>query len=120
MPSTETFVGFGLIVVLCVAASWVWANQVVPVSRSKLAISKNRGQVREYLDDLKNTTDDRAMEQWLFTDWLQENKSEKQPAIPILKKAKWNSGDNPVLAASALIGLGVLFTAVTERAVSLF
>lgn len=159
MPSTTTLIGYGLIVVLCILGSWVWANQVVPTSRAKLALSKNRGEVREYLDELRadpivNTQSelqddinviidpaveetelsatssprgdaDRNFERWLFTDWLQDNKSarkngrQKEPALPILKNAKWNSGDNPVLAASALIGLGVLFTALTERVSSL-
>lgn len=149
-PPTETLVGFGAIFVLCVIASWVWQNQVVPVSRTKLAISKSRGQVKEYLDELKaseNATplndvtattsiafegvsenvsqDDRAFERWLFTDWLQDNKSarkagrQKEPALPILKDAKWNSGDNPVLVAAALLGICILFSAITERIVSL-
>jgi hypothetical protein len=155
IPQTETLVGMGLIVILCIAACWTWANQVVPVSRTNLAISKSRGEVKEYLNGLKesealtdkelqseflatNVTgaeqavpisapskDDRSFERWLFTDWLQDNKSarkagrQKEPALPILKDAKWNSGDNPVLAASALIGLGVLISAVTERVVSI-
>lgn len=158
LPPTATLVGMGLIVVLCALGSWVWANQVVPTSRAKLALSKSRGEVKEYLDELKasdpamniqsdaanevganNLTmeqeelpstvpqegPDRNFERWLFTDWLQDNKSarkagrRKEPALPILKDARWNSGDNPVLAASALIGIGVLFTVVTERVASL-
>ena len=159
MPPTTTLIGYGLIIALCALGGWVWANQVVPTSRAKLALSKNRGEVKEYLDDLRasdsamNTQvdaqedtdiptdtdveetessasssqgrDARKFERWLFTDWLQDNKSarkngrQKVPALPILKEAKWNSGDNPVLVASALIGLGVLITAITERVVSL-
>jgi hypothetical protein len=154
MPSAESLVGFGIIVILCVVVSNVWAEQVVPVSRTKLAISKRRGEIKEYLDELKasdssllNSTDidlfraatnnatdtnvpvsskaakkdSRSFERWLFTDWLLDNKSErksgrqKEPALPILKDAKWNSGDNPVLAASALLGAGVLFSAIAER-----
>lgn len=179
LPQTETLVGMGFIVVLCVALYWVWENQVVPVSRSKLAISKNRGEVKEYLDELKAsspsskiepsapmsssesissvavsqshsvgetslqttiataendenvinqpispssaTTTDRAFERWLFTDWLQDNKSkkkggrQKEPALPILKDARWNSGDNPVVVAAFLMLVGILFTTLTER-----
>lgn len=152
-PDTTTLLGFGGIVVLCAIAGWVWANQVVPVSRTKLALSKKSGPVREYLDELREagatsttslnnsttteallvnaTTDnvateqqrikeyDRAFERWLFTDWLEQPSAtagrKKEPALPILKDAKWNSGDNPVVAATGLILLGVLFTAVTER-----
>lgn len=151
VPPTESLIGFAIIVILCVVAANVWANQVVPVSRTKLAISKSRGEVKEYLDELKasdpsladsvedelfgvssNSTetmaapikDDRAFERWLFTDWLVDNKSarqagrQKEPALPILKNAKWNSGDNPVLVATALLSAGVLFSAVTERIAS--
>lgn len=160
LPQTEVLLAFGIIVVLSAVATWVWANQVVPVSRTKLAISKSRGEVKEYLDELKasdpsmtnatttemmliassNATDtestpmtssntvsmdDRKFERWLFADWLQDNKSarkngrQKEPALPILKDAKWNSGDNPVLVASALLGAGVLFSAATEKIASL-
>eukprot|EP00980_Cylindrotheca_fusiformis_P024742 scaffold12369_cov97-Cylindrotheca_fusiformis.AAC.8 len=153
MPSTESLAGFGIILILCVVVANVWAEQVVPVSRTKLAISKSRGEVKEYLDELRasdpslvnatatgdldgagNTSDmavsnsskdnnssNRSFERWLFTDWLEDNKSErkggrqKEPALPVLKDAKWNSGDNPVLAASALLGAGILFSAIVER-----
>ena len=67
---------------------------------------------------------DRGFERWLFNDWLVDNKSEKkggrqkEPALPILKNAKWNSGDNPVVVAAALMMIGVIFTALTERIAS--
>jgi len=32
LPQTEVLLGFGIIVVLSAVATWVWANQVVPVS----------------------------------------------------------------------------------------
>ena len=169
LPQTETLVGMGFILVLCVALYWVWENQVVPVSRTNLAISKSRGEVKEYLDELKESsgasslssesnasddaslslqvtnatavgdetitrdpetapspTRDRAFERWLFTDWLQDNKSaraaggrRKEPALPILKSARWNSGDNPVVVAAFLMLVGILITIVTERLSSL-
>jgi hypothetical protein len=52
---------------------------------------------------------------------LVDNKSErrtgrqKEPAIPILRSAKWNSGDNPVVVAAALMVFGLLLTAVSEN-----
>ena len=149
-----------IILILCAVVAWVWQTQVVPTSRTNLAISKARGPVKEYLDELressptrleddghgdmdeskhllrspspsdldtvsdatpKNRSSSRAFERWLFTDWLRDNKSarkagrQKEPALPILKDAKWNSGDNPVLVATLLIGIGVLVSAVTER-----
>jgi hypothetical protein len=165
LPPTETLVGMGLVLILCIVCAWYWTEKVVPVSRTNLAISKSRGEVKEYLDELRstapkllektnanskdltsvhdatdtnkedvhnNTTDysntvfssrssQRAFERWLFTDWLIDNKSErragrqKEPAIPILREAKWNSGDNPVVVAAALMVLGLLLTAVNEN-----
>ena len=160
LPSTETLLGMGFVVLLCAACAWCWNEQVVPVSRTNLAISKSRGEVKEYLDELRATdprmhqmgnstvaaamnatsvegvetehtdegpkADDRALERWLFTDWLIDNKSEKkagrqkEPALPILKSAKWNSGDNPVVVAASLMLVGLLFTALTERISTIF
>mmetsp|Transcript_11743 Transcript_11743/g.21668 ORF Transcript_11743/g.21668 Transcript_11743/m.21668 type:complete len:222 (-) Transcript_11743:74-739(-) len=160
LPQTETLVGMGLIVFLCIIVAWVWSEKVVPVSRTNLAISKSRGEVKEYLDELRasdprfleatNSTvattssvnasieqsyseevqettkgSDRALERWLFTDWLVDNKSarkagrQKEPALPLLKQAKWNSGDNPVVVAGLLMLIGLLLTAITERISSL-
>jgi hypothetical protein len=125
LPDTTALLGFGAVVVISIAAAYVWSTQVVPVSRTKLALSKKSGEVRDYLDELQQVKDgtaeessggDRKFEQWLFTDWLQtDKKRKKDPALPILKKAKWNSGDNPVLAATALIALGVIGSSVVER-----
>jgi len=163
IPQTETLIGMGVIAILSVVCYFVWEKQVVPVSRTKLALSKKKGDVKNYLDELKaselssettqtigsvdensslltegsamginSSTDtdksdneiqtenqpssDRAFERWLFNDWLVDNKSEKkagrqkQPALPILKNAKWNSGDNPVVVAALLMMIGVIFT----------
>ena len=43
LPDPAVIMGMGFVVLLCIAASYVWANEVVPVSRTKLAISKSRG-----------------------------------------------------------------------------
>mmetsp|Transcript_27484 Transcript_27484/g.41600 ORF Transcript_27484/g.41600 Transcript_27484/m.41600 type:complete len:171 (-) Transcript_27484:136-648(-) len=117
LPDTTTLVGFGVLTILCGVAWVIWSDQVVPVSRTKLAISKSRGDVKEYLDDLKQGGDERPVEQWLFADWLQDNKSAKQPAIPFLKKAKWNSGDNPVVVTSAIMILGIVVASISERVI---
>jgi len=188
-PDPSVLASFGIVVLLCIAAGYVWANDVVPVSRTKLAISKNRGEVRDYLDSLRpesgatmeevedgveeihdiisdgtaqqlassttttlsdadddpssiltttmeqrqqkndnvivkpNVGDGRDFERWLFTDWLNKpNMSKggrrKDPALPILKDAKWNSGDNPVLVTAAIMILGVVVASITERIVT--
>ena len=149
----------GGVVVLCVVAALVWNNSVVPISRTKLAISKSRGEVKQYLDELEEggaaptltnsassledgeesaatsssmpisdepvESDGRDFERWLFTDWLEGRKSgskagrQKEPAIPILKSAKWNSGDNPVVVTSALMFLGMIVASLTERVASM-
>lgn len=158
-PDPSLFIGMGSVVILCIAAGIVWANDVVPVSRTKLAISKSRGEVREYLDDLRtsddiisvdddinpttmlvtddqdnvdgitdesvvdnvkpNAQDGRGFERWLFSDWLNKPDAtagrQKEPALPILKDAKWNSGDNPVLVTAAIMMLGVVLASITER-----
>jgi len=160
LPDSSLLIGMGSVVLLCVVAGFVWANEVVPVSRTKLAISKSRGEVRGYLDELSgsssvgadgielnatmiaegtelqinesansneelvkpNVGDGRDFERWLFSDWLNNNKRkggrQKEPALPILKKAKWNSGDNPVVVTAAIMMLGVVVASVTERIAS--
>lgn len=156
-PDPTLLIGMGSVVLLCVVAGFVWANDVVPISRTKLAISKSRGDVREYLDKLignstssssdiefnatmiaesseqqsdenknklikPNVGDGRDFERWLFSDWLNNSKSkggrQKESALPILKKAKWNSGDNPIIVTTAIMLLGVVVASVTERIAS--
>ena len=61
----------------------------------------------ESVENLKpNVGDGRDFERWLFTDWLNKLDTkggrQKEPAFPILKEAKWNSGDNPVLVTAAM------------------
>ena len=155
MPDTSGLAAMGGVVVICVVAALVWNNSVVPISRTKLAISKSRGEVKQYLDELEEgaaastpttsasslaegeesaatatsmqtseepvESDGRDFERWLFTDWLEGRKSgskagrQKEPAIPILKSAKWNSGDNPVVVTSALMFLGVIVASLTKE-----
>ena len=136
LPDTSLLIGMGSVFLLCVVAAMVWANEVVPVSRTKLAISKSRGEVREYLDGLEQqpaetingettetelvqSDDGRGFERWLFADWLNKPTSkggrQKEPALPILKDAKWNSGDNPVLVTAGIMMIGVVIASITER-----
>ena len=69
-----------------------------------------------------NVGDGRDFERWLFSDWLNKPSSkggrQKEPALPILKEAKWNSGDNPVLVTAAIMMLGVVLASITERVAS--
>jgi len=157
LPSSEVLYGFGLLLGLLAFTSFYWWTVVIPQARTKLAISKSRGEVKKMLDELRddevtsssfmstqgvaveekegqalgegggggdgqaalsnpNKSLSRAFKQWLFTDWLEKRKgSDKPAAIPILKKAKWNSGDNPVLVAFAGIFSFVLAASIFER-----
>ena len=69
-----------------------------------------------------NVGDGRDFERWLFSDWLNKPSSkggrQKEPALPILKEAKWNSGDNPVLVTAAIMMFGVVLASITERVAS--
>lgn len=80
----------------------------------------DEGEQNDYDPSLQ--VNERGFERWLFSDWLTDNKSEgkpgrkKEPALPILKSAKWNSGDNPIVVTSALLLVGILVASVTEYA----
>ena len=153
-PDSSLLIGFGAVVLICAVAGYVWAEEVVPVSRTKLALSKRSGDVKEYLDELRDageadeaanseatsmsmvgeeqspaavteTRNGREFERWLFSDWLNrpagKGGRQKEPAlpIPILKSAKWNSGDNPVLVTALIMIVGVVVASVTERVATL-
>ncbi len=116
-PQFDAVPGLLLIVATTAIAAGYWWNVLIPDRRQELAISKRRGDVKEYLDDLKEaeTVGDKQLERWLLTDWLRDNKSAKPAALPFLKKAKWNSGDNPVLVAVGGIMACVIAASLSER-----
>ena len=69
------------------------------------------------------TRNGREFERWLFSDWLNKPAGkggrQKEPALPILTSAKWNSGDNPVLVTALIMLVGVVVASVTERVATL-
>jgi len=101
------------------AAGFVWWTQTVPAKRLEVSRSKKSGEIAELLDELDEAeaTGDRKLERWLLTDWREPSRR-KEPALPMLPKSKFNSGDNPVLAAAALILSFGLANALAERAAS--
>lgn len=108
----------GVTATLLVACT-VWWTSVIPQKRSELALSKRRGSVRKYLDELRDDESEdssKKMQRWLFSDWLQKDSGPKDAALPFLKKAKWNSGDNPILVAFAGIFALVISASLLERA----
>ena len=92
----------------------------MPAKRTELALDKSKGELGEYLEELREEDaaaegklldGDRQLERWLLSDWLSPTTTKKAAALPFLPKAKFNSGDNPILAAGALImGTGVVFS----------
>ena len=101
------------------AAGFVWWTQTVPAKRLEVSRSKKSGEIAELLDELDEAeaTGDRKLERWVLTDWREPSRR-KEPALPMLPKSKFNSGDNPVLAAAALILSFGLANALAERAAS--
>lgn len=102
------------------AAAAVWWYVLVPSERTNLARSKRTGPLNDYLEDLREEdarsnsslfTGQKKVERWLLSDWLSPDTTRKAAALPFLPKAKFNSGDNPILAAGALILMtGVVFS----------
>ena len=101
------------------AAGFVWWTQTVPAKRLEVSRSKKSGEIAELLDELDEAeaTGDRKLERWVLTDWREPSRR-KEPALPMLPKSKFNSGDNPILAAAALILSFGLANALAERASS--
>ena len=101
------------------AAGFVWWTQTVPAKRLEVSRSKKSGEIAELLDELDEAeaTGDRQLERWLLTDWREPSRR-KEPALPMLPRSKFNSGDNPIVAAAALILSFGLAHALAERAAS--
>ena len=101
------------------AAGFVWWTQTVPAKRLEVSRSKKSGEIAELLDELDEAEamGDRKLERWLLTDWREPSRR-KEPALPMLPRSKFNSGDNPIVAAAALILSFGLANALAERAAS--
>ena len=101
------------------AAGFVWWTQTVPAKRLEVSRSKKSGEIAELLDELDEAeaTGDRKLERWLLTNWREPSRR-TEPALPMLPRSKFNSGDNPIVAAAALILSFGLANALAERAAS--
>eukprot|EP01036_Dinobryon_divergens_P033846 gene33846-43732_t len=115
----------GVLSILAVTV-YIWWTLVIPQQRSKLAISKKKGDVKQFLDSIDddsnnedNNDGQKRMLRWVFTDWLRnrniDTRVSKDAALPFLKKAKWNSGDNPILVAFGAIMACVIAASLAER-----
>lgn len=124
LPEPQVLMGFGALVLILSLTSLFWWKIIIPQQRTKVAISKSRGEIRDFLEKLETLEPSKNLElksrvqKWLFTDWLKqrENRTAKPAALPFLKKAKWNSGDNPILAAIGGIMAFVVASSLAERA----
>ena len=101
------------------AAGFVWWTQTVPAKRLEVSRSKKSGEIAELLDELDEAeaTGDRKLERWLLTNWREPSRR-TEPALPMPPRSKFNSGDNPIVAAAALILSFGLANALAERAAS--
>ena len=105
-------------------AAYYWWTVTVPQKRLEVSRSKKGGDIAELLDELETageaadgrlTAGDKRLERWLLSDWLDPQRR-KDPALPFLPKSKFNSGDNPIIAAAALILAFGVANALGERA----
>ncbi|GMI15488.1 hypothetical protein TrLO_g299 [Triparma laevis f. longispina] len=111
-PPTTTLLSFPLITLLSYLAYSFWSKTLVPQKRLELSKSKRTGEVKQYLEDLSEGDEGRDVEKWLFSDWL--NPGKKSRAVPFLKEAKWNSGDNPVLATMGILLIPILYETISR------
>jgi hypothetical protein len=101
-------------------AGFVWWTVTVPAKRLEVSRSKKNGEIAELLDELDEAevVGDKKLERWLLTDWREPSRR-KEPALPMLPKSKFNSGDNPIIAAMALILSFGIANALAERGMAL-
>jgi hypothetical protein len=118
---TETLVQQGIVLAGTTLPALFWWRVTVPEKRLEISRSKKSGELKEVLDDLaeKNaagspTSGEKRVERWLLTDWLR-NEKRKEPALPFLPRSKFNSGDNPILAAGLLIVLTGVVSATVKQ-----
>ena len=119
LPEGTAF-ALGITSVILAISGYIWWNVLVPQKRTELLQSKKNGEVKEYLQELMSAeeTNEKGFERWLLTDWLRSAKKQrniKKAALPFLKKAKWNSGDNPILVAFGSIMALVMTSVLFER-----
>mmetsp|Transcript_27187 Transcript_27187/g.47490 ORF Transcript_27187/g.47490 Transcript_27187/m.47490 type:complete len:175 (-) Transcript_27187:18-542(-) len=110
-PPTEKLAGMMGIIGMSGAGYVYWDKEVVPAKRAELAKSKRNGEIKEYLEYIRDNNETQV-EQWLLNDWLEPGQP-KARAVPFLPAKKFNSGDNPVLAAFAAL----IFLAVSTESV---
>ncbi|KAJ1623416.1 hypothetical protein T492DRAFT_1055232 [Pavlovales sp. CCMP2436] len=117
----EQLAAMGLVTVMTAAGYVLWDRVLVPQKRLELSLSKKKGSVKALLDELdQQAPTERTLERWFFSDWIDARSGspqKKKAAIPFLPKAKFNSGDNPVIGAvAAIMFIGVLSCSVKEVA----
>jgi len=123
-PVDPALIGQQLVVMgVSAGAAFYWWTVTVPEKRLEVSKSKKSGEIRDLLDDLSVADEkadgsavkgDKCLERWLLSDWLDPTKR-KEPALPFLPRDKFNSGDNPIIVATALILAFGIANALGER-----
>lgn len=81
--SSETALGMSILIVLLSGVGLFWWNIVIPQARTKLALSKSKGEVKIFLDSLKDDDTEEKIAliektspilqkdflRWFFSDW---------------------------------------------------
>jgi hypothetical protein len=84
-PQMDVQTTGGLLAVFLITtiAGSFWWNIIVPQKRTELSLSKGKGEIKEYLDELREAEgeDSRGLERWLFTDWLRKTPGSMKPGI---------------------------------------
>lgn len=115
---SEQLYAFGAVTGMTAVGYQIWEKILVPQKRLELSRSKRGGEVKQLLDEIEAAPNDRALERWFFSDWIEARsgtQAKKKAAVPFLPKTKFNSGDNPVIGAVAAIMLiGILSSSVKE------
>jgi hypothetical protein len=76
-----TTTGIAFITLLTAAAGVFWWNVIVPQKRTEVSISKSKGEIKGYLDELKEAegNEEKGFERWLFSDWLNKTPGSAKP-----------------------------------------
>ncbi len=111
-PPPQTLIAMFLTLTLSASAYVYWDKIIVPQKRTELSLSKRKGEVKQYLEELRED-EGRGSEKWLMNDWLEPKAKDR--AVPFLPKKKFNSGDNPVVFATALLLFPVLIGSAIQN-----
>ncbi|KAG2425661.1 hypothetical protein HXX76_013504 [Chlamydomonas incerta] len=92
-PDASVLAAQALVLLLTAGAGAYWWYVVVPTERAAVGRSKRLGALNSYLGELEapQATQERKLERWFYTDWLQQREKRRQrlgkPAAPAAASA---------------------------------